>query len=216
MEFLSTAKLGDGSVALPFVMRTWVDNQPHFSGSYQRKVTVLALVALLKLQNAQLNNLPVRGHEIAQSGRQTRSRGPLKYSETTLQLRMLTLLVAQFLELACGDDDLSDEGSDAYSSEEDGDGAYDDAESSFSKQLGEILRGAGGSDEDEDMDPVFADDPLSKVDLLATLRGVLVALWQANQAAFEAMIGQCEPGDREVFVKLWPKQVALQQSPGKK
>lgn len=63
----------------------------------------------------------------------------------------------------------------------------------------------------EDLDPVFADDPLSQVDLLPILRGVLVSLWNSNQKFFEVMIGQCDADDRLCFVKIWQKQLQAHQ-----
>ncbi len=88
-------QLPDNSVALPFVMRVWMENQPMFAGSYQRKVTILALVALIQLNHAQLNAItvkarhpscgcdaadgePTQGPEIVQQGRQTRSKVALR------------------------------------------------------------------------------------------------------------------------------------------
>ncbi len=61
LDFLSSSALPDGSPALPFVMRKWVDSQVDFSGTYQRKVTILALAALVQLNNPKLNAISVRG-----------------------------------------------------------------------------------------------------------------------------------------------------------
>lgn len=61
LDFLSSSTLPDGSPALPYVMRTWADHQVVFKGSYQRKVTILALVALVQLNNAKINSVTVRG-----------------------------------------------------------------------------------------------------------------------------------------------------------
>ncbi len=41
---------------------------------------------------------------------------------------------------------------------------------------------------EEELDPVFADDPMCAVDLLATLRGFLVALWNANRRCVLAVL----------------------------
>ncbi len=86
-----------------------------------------------------------------------------------------------------------------------GDGG-DDGDRQFTRKLSDILRDAG---DDDDVDPVFADDPLSRVEVLPTLRALLVALYATNPKAFEAILGQCEASDRQAFIKIWPKQLSL-------
>lgn len=50
-ELLSKTPTPDGSPALAFLLKVWVDNQSSFYGSYQAKVTLFALVHILKLNN---------------------------------------------------------------------------------------------------------------------------------------------------------------------
>jgi|JI10StandDraft_1071094.scaffolds.fasta_scaffold355682_2 hypothetical protein len=133
---LSNMRAADGSSALAFLLRVWVDNQlskqkkeedlcltfkkrSAFYGSYQTKVTLFALVLLFKLNAPQINAIKVKGPEIAQTGRKTRSKGPIQFSEIPLQQKIFELCVLAFVEKVRDAADANDEEEmDEFSSEE--------------------------------------------------------------------------------------------------
>ncbi len=135
-------KSPDGTNALTFLLRIWVDNQLRkrkilffffffffssvslsrlsFYGSYQTKVTLFALVLLFKLNSPQLNSIKVKGVEIVPTGRSTRSKGPIRYSEIPLQQKIFEVCVAAFVDTVRDAAEINDEEEmDEFSSEDD-------------------------------------------------------------------------------------------------
>lgn len=219
MDFLMSTKIPDGSSALAFVMKIWLEYQTSFYGSFQTKVTVLALLKLFQMNNAQVNSVKVKGPEIVSQGRSTRSKGPIRYAEITLQQKIFEIVVETFVDktmeaepegeddqFSSEDDDLNLDGSEFDGIVERGGGGR----GKFMESLNAMFKGLEEGDaDDEEEDPDFLDDPINKVDLVVVLREFLYNLMQMNQKLFEAGINSCPSETGEYFRKTWGDQIKL-------
>ncbi len=213
LDFLAKSKTPDGGSALSFLLTVWVENQTAFYGAYQTKVTLFALVALFRLNSPQINAIKVRGPEVAPTGRSMRSKGPIRYTEISIQQKIFEICVATFVEKVLDTEEgHSEEEMDGFSSEEDLnlDGSEFDHMGEGGHPLDKLLRMANNEemDEEDEEDPEFRDDPINKMDVLVGLREFLMSLMKASPKAFEQSVGNC--GDletKQMFYKIWPSQV---------
>ena len=230
LDFLSSQSCPpSGDSGLHLLLRVWLDHQNVFYGSYVVKVTIFALMQLFQTHSARLASISVRGPEVASVGRRTRSKGPIQFTQIPATQKIFELVVSTFVMHALDDDeggngsfnagdDFYDEG---FSSEEDDQdllGALDmgyernSISSGGKMSLDEIMRIANAEmDEDDDeLDPDFADDPINKQELMPSLREWLFNLMRSNVKAFEASVHACSDEEARVgFMHIWEAQIKL-------
>jgi len=177
LNFLSSVPGPTGNSALDFVMTEWVGKQHLFFGSYETKVSLMALAKLLQYgvnnNDDRLNEITVKGDEVFNDAagprtRSTRASRPVQYSQVPLLAKLTKVLlmeVANLMELGEDDDDDEDEDSDGES--QDG-SLHDSSQGKNGVDLSTLLdEGADLVDleMDEDDDPDAKQDPLYAVDL---------------------------------------------------
>jgi hypothetical protein len=155
---------------------------------------------------------------MAPKGRSMRSRGPIQYSEISVQQKIFEICLAAFVERVLDSEEggASEEELEGFSSEEDLNldgsefdhigGGHGDA----LRSLDSLMRAANHeeADAEDEEDPEFKDDPLNRIEILPQLREFLMGLMRSNPKAFEQSVGAC--GDievRQLFYKIWPQQV---------
>ena len=229
LDVLASQKTPDGKSGLQFLLGIWLDNQIAFYGDYVVKVTIFALMLLFQQHSSRLSGISVRGPEIASTGRRTRSKGPIQYSQISAQQKIFELILSTFVLQVMDEEDgdgggfFDEEDDDGFSSEEDFALQGSEFDMGFSRdrgdrqklQLDEILRQANAEQDDEDneLDPDFANDPLAKRELIPELREWLFKLMQSNVKAFEASVHACGDQDAKMgFMQIWEEQVKLQLS----
>jgi len=179
LSFLSGVPGPTGNSALNFVMSEWVSKQHLFFGSYETKVSLMALAKLLQYgvnnNDDRLNEITVKGDEVFSEGgprtRSTRASRPIQFTTVPLLAKLSKILLQEMgtlLEMA--EDSEGDE-----DSEEDWDSQDEEATLNNSGagrngngiELSTLLdEGAEFVDvEDEEEDPDSKMDPLYSVDL---------------------------------------------------
>ncbi|PVD24404.1 hypothetical protein C0Q70_14886 [Pomacea canaliculata] len=200
LEFLTSVPGPTGKPALEFVLLEWCSRQHLFYGSYERKVSSLALAKLLRhaimTNDPRLQNITVPGELIVQSDSQeqvkTRSKSvtnPDQWTMIPVLVKMYKLLINELsnqLEAA-----IARREEDAEEEDDDDDNECDEGEDNDELECEEDVAGQSlssllddfvgsyqgfGLDEDEDDDPDTASDPVNQVDLQAYLTEFLQTL----------------------------------------
>ena len=176
LEFLFSLPSSDGKSALNQVMSDWVQLQGTIFGSYDTKMSIVALSKVLsygvRTQDPKLEVIVVRGDEIFQQGGgvQTRSKTkttPKQYTEVPLLAKIFKVLV-QELSIALESQEIGVLGFErrsygVESSEDDGEesGSADDMVESL------LIYGSGVLNENdfEDDDPEIVDEDVANLDI---------------------------------------------------
>ena len=106
LQFLSNVPGPSGNSALHFVMSEWVAKHNNFYGSYETKVSTVALAKLLQhgvtTSDARLGEMMVPGDMIHSEGRVTRSarrNNPQQWTQVPLLAKLLKLLINEIENL---------------------------------------------------------------------------------------------------------------------
>jgi len=177
LQFLSSVPGPTGNSALHFVMSEWVARQSNFFGSYEAKVSIMAIAKLLQhgvnTNDSRLTEITVKGDQIHNAGRSTRSSAkPEQWTEIPLLAKLLKLLVNEMQSVIeevedCEEDEDSDEGWEDSQDSQDSDSSFSAGPSGDRKiDLSKLLAPAEEYlDEAEEEDPDCKTDPLYSVDL---------------------------------------------------
>lgn len=180
VSFLSQVPGPSGNdSALHFVMNEWCDKQASFFGSYDKKVSIIALSKLLQYSLAtndpHLSQVTVRGERVFSEGIQTRSKTakePEKWTVMPLLIKIYKLLLSELSNQLDSSKHRSDlfEWEDASDSDDD-----DDQDPEFGKKkLEELIKdnsimGFDDDDEYDDDDEDTRNDPLNEVNIVQYL-----------------------------------------------
>ncbi|KAL8589419.1 hypothetical protein ACOMHN_021571 [Nucella lapillus] len=197
LEFLTSVPGPTGKPALEFVLTEWCSRQSLFYGSYERKVSSLALAKLLRhaimTNDPRFHNIVVQGEPVLSSstGIQTRSKSkesPEQWTEIPALVKMYKLLINELshqIETVLAKQEEEDD--DEEEEEENGIDSDEDIESEASHHtLANLLEEFAGNyeamglEEDDEEDPDMANDPISQVDLQAYLTEFLQTLSTDN------------------------------------
>lgn len=174
LQFLSSVPGPTGDSALQFVMSEWVARQASFYGSYESKVSIIALAKLLQhgvnSNDSRLTEIMVKGDQVhsTATGRTTRSKAqPEQWTSVPLLAKLLKLLINEMQSAIeevedCEDDNESDEGWEDDSQDSDASVPTGDGKIDLSKLLApaeDYLE----DDEEDDLD--CKNDPLFALDL---------------------------------------------------
>lgn len=141
LTFLSNVPGPTGNSALHFVMSEWVSKQHLFYGSYETKVSLMALGKLLQYgvnnNDDRLNEITVRGDEVFSEGgprtRSSRATRPVQYTSVPLLAKISKLLLLEMgtqLEMAEESEEEEEESDDELS--QDGDSGLNTSGGIFS------------------------------------------------------------------------------------
>ena len=141
LTFLSSVPGPTGNSALHFVMSEWVSKQHLFYGSYETKVSLMALGKLLQYgvnnNDDRLNEITVRGDEVFSEGgprtRSSRATRPVQYTSVPLLAKISKLLLLEMgtqLEMAEESEEEEEESDDELS--QDGDSGLNTSGGIFS------------------------------------------------------------------------------------
>nr|CAB3256618.1 importin-9 [Phallusia mammillata] len=176
IAFLSTVPGPGGKSAMKFVMDEWCEKQSMFYGSYDKKVSVVALCHLLEhgvsKNDSRLNEINVKGDRIFKEGIRTRSRTakePERWTVIPLLVKVYKLLVNELtnqLEASTKEQNFFEWEDD----DEDGEVDPEDGRQTLSQLLEEnSVIGNGLDDNDEDgyseTDEDAQNDPLNQINL---------------------------------------------------
>eukprot|EP00730_Choanoeca_flexa_P002555 TRINITY_DN11092_c0_g1_i4.p1 TRINITY_DN11092_c0_g1~~TRINITY_DN11092_c0_g1_i4.p1 ORF type:complete len:867 (+),score=249.42 TRINITY_DN11092_c0_g1_i4:36-2603(+) len=209
----------EANSALEFVMTKWMENHTDLYGTYNNKVSTVALIKLLTSGDARLQAVVVPGDEIATKGIRTRSKsrqdgGPQR-QQVPLTFRLLQLLIREHHEQTlkekfkqeADDDSDGEEWQDLEDEDEDGsdeEGLFADADAFFNTSdmidlgLGALYDG----EEEEEQDPDVQADPVNQVQLTAHLVETLHQLSQANPAYFTELTSQLPSNDQKRLAEM--------------
>jgi len=178
LNFLYSVPGPTGNSALHFVMSEWVSKQHLFYGSYESKVSLIALAKLLQYgvtnNDDRLNEITVKGDEVFSEGgprtRSTRASRPTQFTNVPLLAKLSKILLVEMgtqLEMAECSEDEQDSDED-FDSQEEEDGLNTSGGPKNSIDLSELL--TAGSElvdlqEDEEEDPDSKQDPIYAIDL---------------------------------------------------
>lgn len=187
LNFLCSVPGPSGEPALHFVMTEWVARQHMFYGSYETKVTIVALAKLLQHgvnnNDTRLQDIHVNGDQIMNEAARTRSQKKLhpdQWTSVPLLVKIFKLLVqdlnsnlADALASATVQEDLDEE-----ESEEEGEGGewvedehgMDNVENKGTIDLSKLLENNHHHDEDdeeedEEDDPDALNDPIYRLNI---------------------------------------------------
>jgi len=187
LNFLCSVPGPSGELALHFVMTEWVSRQHLFYGSYEKKVSVVALAKLLQHgvnnNDTRLQEINVKGDHIINEASRTRSQkkvNPDQWTNIPLLVKIFKLLVGDLSDhlenaLASAQDDHNDIDSGAEETDEE----WEDDDSTEMNSTGRTFKqtelsrllGLNGTfddeedGEDEEDDPDALADPLYRINL---------------------------------------------------
>jgi len=178
LNFLSSVPGPTGNSALHFVMSEWVSKQHMFYGSYESKVSLMALAKLLQYgvnnNDDRLNEITVRGDEVFSElagprTRSTRASRPPQFTTVPLLAKLSKILlmeVGNLLELGEDDVDYDEESDDDIDSQDDS-SSLNGSIGKNGVELSDLLEnGAEIVDlDDDDEDPDSKQDPIYSLDL---------------------------------------------------
>ncbi|KAK7102594.1 importin-9-like [Littorina saxatilis] len=198
LEFLTSVPGPTGKPALEFVLEEWCSRQHLFYGSYERKVSALALAKLLRhtimTNDTRLQNIIVHGEPIQTESSEIRTRSkakaePEQWTEIPALVKMYKLLINELsnqIEAAIAkQEDADDDDDDDDNSIGDDEECFD-GEEAGGQTLASLLEEFSGNydgiglDEEADDDPDTANDPINQVDLRAYLTEFLQTLSTEN------------------------------------
>ncbi|ESO88896.1 hypothetical protein LOTGIDRAFT_219052 [Lottia gigantea] len=197
LDFLSSVPSPTGKPALGFVLTEWCSRQHLFYGSYERKISVVALCKLLlhTIQNndIRLQEITVPGELIQRTdGVKTRSKSssdPDEWTEIPVLVKIYKLLInelANQLEVESARTGVGEEDEDTQENGWEDDSDNDDGDyASSGHTLSELLNDFGSNyegidlgEEEEDDDPDTINDPINQINLQAYLTAFLRQLSQ--------------------------------------
>ncbi|KAK6177118.1 hypothetical protein SNE40_015285 [Patella caerulea] len=201
LDFLTNVPSPTGQPALGFVLTEWCARQHLFYGSYERKVSSIALCKLLlhtiQTNDRRLQEITVKGEQIQRPGIRTRAKtssDPDEWTTIPILVKMYKLLINELsnqIETAMskaepGDDE--DEDDSQENGWEDEDEGGDDVDGDFNvasgQSLADLLNDFDANyqglnlDDEEDEDPDTMADPINQVDLRVYLTDFLQQLSQ--------------------------------------
>uniref|UniRef100_A0A6A7FW59 Importin-9-like n=3 Tax=Hirondellea gigas TaxID=1518452 RepID=A0A6A7FW59_9CRUS len=216
LSFLCSVPGPEGDSALSFVLVSWCSKQHTFYGSYERKVTVLALAKLLEhgiLQDdPRLQGITLQGDQIMSTERGPRTRSatmarPEQWTQVPLLVKIFKLIIYELsnvIEANMAKDDSQDEGDDeeeGWEDEPEEDGVDDEDEPVYvsdllkeSNNLGDLV------DDDDEEDPDAAADPVSKVELQPYLTNFIRTF--AQHPAYSIFVPHLNPHEKEVLTSI--------------
>ncbi|KAK7490568.1 hypothetical protein BaRGS_00018171 [Batillaria attramentaria] len=220
LEFLTSVPGPTGKPALEFVLTEWCSRQHLFYGSYERKVSALALAKLLRhaimTNDPRLQNITVQGEPITDAstgpGIRTRSKAaksPDQWTTVPVLVKIYKLLINELsnqLEaaLAKNEEDENDDDENGFEDEdEDGEDLELEDESVAGQTLSSLLEEFAGNyqamglEEEDDDDPDTLNDPISQVDLQAYLTEFLQTL--STQACYSMFSAHHNPAEVQVL-----------------
>nr|XP_002127531.1 importin-9 [Ciona intestinalis] len=174
VTFLSSLPTASGDTALHYVMTEWCEKQSMFYGSYDRKMSIVALSKLLEYgissNDSRLMNINVKGDRIFSEGIRTRSKTakePERWTVTPLLVKIYKLLLNELQSQLDSDGkekdffEWEDESDDDASGDEEVDGRQ-----TLSDLLNENSVFGVESEEDfDDDDEDVANDPVNQINL---------------------------------------------------
>jgi len=185
LQFLSGVPSPRGDTALKWVLEEWVARQQAFFGSYETKVSIVALGKLLQhgvnSMDPRLTEITVKGDQIHSGGRSTRSQAkPEQWTQIPLLAKLFKLLVNEmqsvFEEVEDEEEEVSeDEGWEDSQDSQDSDTSFQANGHGQGKiDLSKLLAPAEDYlDEAEEDDPDSRADPLFSLDLKQYLMNFL-------------------------------------------
>ncbi|PSR91229.1 Importin-9 like [Actinidia chinensis var. chinensis] len=180
-----------------YVMSEWTKQQGEIQGSYQIKVTTMALALLLSTRHIQLGKINVQGHLIkSTAGITTRSKAkiaPDQWTSMSLPSKILALLADVLIEIqeqVMGGDGEDSEWEEAEAGDaEDHDLLYSVDATSYSRPSYEHLDAMAkvlNEDQDGDEDGLLIGaDPLNEINLANYLFDFLVKFAQTDRPLFD-------------------------------
>ena len=215
ISFLSQIPGPSGSdSALHFVMNEWCDKQTLFFGSYDKKVSIIALSKLLQYgvqsNDQHLNNITVRGDQIFSEGIRTRSKTakePPKWTLLPLLVKLYKLLLAEVanqMEVSKKQDSSFFEWEDVSDSDDAAD--QEDQQKTLADLLDDnsvIGLGCRYDDEDQysDDDEDAINDPINKIDILQYLVPFLKDFFN-SEAHHSHFVSHLNDTEKELVVKI--------------
>ena len=181
LDFLSGLPSSTGKPALDQIMGDWVQLQGTIYGSYDTKMSIVALSKVLtfgiQTQDPKLAAILVRGDEIFQvgGGIQTRSMTkskPKQYTEVPLLAKIFKVLVQELgIALESQEVGILSAERDIYGGEDSDDDDPEETGSADDLVENLLLYGSGGLTEDdfEDDDPDIRDEEIAKLDITVYL-----------------------------------------------
>jgi len=208
LNFLCSVPGPSGEPALHFVMTEWVSRQHLFYGSYEKKVSVVALAKLLQHgvnnNDTRLQEINVKGDQIINEASRTRSQkkvNPDQWTNIPLLVKLFKLLVGELsdhLENALASAQVQDIDSGAEDSDEEWEDEDNNSEMNTGRtfkqtELSRLLGLNGTFDdqedgEDEEDDPDAIADPLFRINLRQYLTEFIGEF--AKQPYFMSHFGQ--------------------------
>lgn len=174
LDFLSSIPGPTGSKsALQFLLTLWLSRQHLFFGSYEKKVSILALGKLLQHSvlnssgdsSLNLNMIQVPGDPILDEGIQTRSKTKCveKWTQVPCSVKILKCLLAEVENLQEQRETCSQDGDEDEDEDED---SIDDAEQASPSGKLSSSFASGGHDEDWDEEDDYDEDEVDEDELL--------------------------------------------------
>ncbi|XP_064632245.1 importin-9-like [Lineus longissimus] len=200
LNFLCSVPDPSGKPALEFVLNEWLAKQHLFFGSYEGKVSTVALAKLLahaiKTDDTRFHHIEVNGDPIHDQSEVIRTRSkaanaPEQWTKIPVLVKIYKLLINELsnqletnmsTRVSAGDDECDEDDVWEDDDEEDGND-IEDSEQTLASVLSHFAPAADyagfdldGADEDEDDDPDVMNDPINQIDLQAYLTDFLLDL----------------------------------------
>lgn len=209
LSFLSSVPGPEGDSALSFVLTLWCAKQHSFYGSYERKVTVLALAKLLEhgvlSGDPRLQAIDVPGDQIISCDRGVRTRSqaatrPEQWTQVPLLVKFFKLVIYELsyvMETNMSKDDSPDDEDEEEGWEDEDD--CDDGDGIYTSDL--LRQDLGGGDliDDED-DPDAAADPLTAIQLQPYLTNFIRTFGQ--HPAYGMFTPHLNPHEKDVLSSI--------------
>ncbi|XP_041347809.1 importin-9-like [Gigantopelta aegis] len=216
LDFLTSVPGPTGKSALEFVLAEWCSRQHLFYGSYERKISAVALCKLLQhvvaTNDPRLQDITVKGEQIFQQNGGTRTRSktsqvPDQWTNIPVMVKVYKLLINELsnqIEATLSketEDDLEDEGWDEEEDDNDDDVAV------LGQPLSSLLddfvgdyQGFAMDEDEEDDDPDALSDPINQINLQAYLTEFLQSLSQ--QPCFSMFQAHHNDSERHVLQSI--------------
>ncbi|KAK0168636.1 hypothetical protein PV327_002414 [Microctonus hyperodae] len=202
LNFLSTVPGPTGQSALAFVLVEWVNRQQLFFGSYDRKVTTVALSKILEYgvthDDSRLNEITVKGDEIftgTGDGVRTRSKTqsqPYQWTTIPILVKIFKLIINEISNVMDAGYTTNDETED---SDDDQDADDEDVWVDPGDDLIRVM-----DDEEQDDDPDLLQDSIYHLNINQYLGDFLTNF--SNHHCFPAFIQHLNPAERKILNNL--------------
>ncbi|XP_059148600.1 importin-9-like [Physella acuta] len=209
LDFLTSVPGPTGKTALEFILNEWCGRQHLFYGSYERKISTLALCHLLQHaitnNDLRLQDIVVQGEPILQSGHgiQTRAKSkntPDEWTTIPVLVKIYKLLIHELsnaIEENLTQDDEEEEDDDDDDGEEIEDEDFAVAGESLSDLLNNLNYEGFASVTEEDDDPDAKNDPNYQINTQAYLTEFLQSL--SSQPCYSMFSQHHNPSERQVL-----------------